>query len=98
MVIWGNGHVGDGGTMRLRAYWACQLGYSRTWWNNKINKRPIAPLVDALNALGGDVRYASTNKEAPLVIHGKELTGGYYKFGHVESSQFITALMLISPK
>ena len=34
----------------------------------RLNKRPISPLVDALNALGGDVRYALTNKEAPLVI------------------------------
>jgi 3-phosphoshikimate 1-carboxyvinyltransferase len=94
-------HVGDGGTtLRFAsAYWACQPGATQELsGTTRLNKRPIAPLVDALNALGGDVRYALTNKEAPLVIHGKELTGGYYKFGHVESSQFITALMLISPK
>ncbi|MAZ97501.1 MAG: hypothetical protein CMP53_08270 [Flavobacteriales bacterium] len=94
-------YVGDGGTtLRFAsAYWACQPGtVQELVGSEKLNKRPIAPLVDALNSLGGDVRYTSTKEEAPLLIHGKHLVGGYYKFGHVASSQFITALMLISTK
>jgi 3-phosphoshikimate 1-carboxyvinyltransferase len=63
-----------------------------------LNKRPIAPLVEALNALGGDVRYTEVEGQAPLLVKGKKIKGGSCHMGHVESSQFITALMLISPK
>ena len=93
--------VGAGGTtLRFAtAYWACQEGaLQELFGTEKLNKRPIAPLVEALNALGGDVRYSKTEGQAPLLVKGKKIKGGSYHMGHVESSQFITALMLISPK
>lgn len=95
-----DGFVGAGGTtLRFAtAYWATRAGsVQQLRGTNTLNKRPIAPLVDALNALGGDVRYVDKAGEAPLRIHGRELVGGEYSFGHLNSSQFITALMLVSP-
>lgn len=93
--------VGAGGTtLRFAtAYWACMEGANQELYGTEtLNKRPIAPLVEALNALGGDVRYLKNVGEAPLRVLGKAMKGGRYHMGHVESSQFITALMLISPK
>ena len=93
--------VGAGGTtLRFAtAYWACKEGASQELYGTEtLNKRPIAPLVEALNALGGDVRYSKVEGQAPLLVKGKNIKGGSYHMGHVESSQFITALMLISPK
>ena len=93
--------VGAGGTtLRFAtAYWACKEGASQELYGTEtLNKRPIAPLVEALNALGGDVRYSKVEGQAPLLVKGKNIKGGSYQMGHVESSQFITALMLISPK
>lgn len=93
--------VGAGGTtLRFAtAYWACKEGASQELFGtDTLNKRPIAPLVEALNALGGDVRYTEVEGQAPLLVKGKKIKGGSCHMGHVESSQFITALMLISPK
>jgi len=93
--------VGAGGTtLRFAtAYWACQEGaYKELQGTERLNKRPIAPLVNALNLLGASVSYKATEGEAPLCIRGRRLKGGSLHLGHVKSSQFITALMLISPK
>lgn len=93
--------VGAGGTtLRFAtAYWACQEGAEmELYGTERLNKRPIAPLVDALNALGASVSYTAAEGEAPLRIQGRNLKGGRLHLGHVSSSQFITALMLISPK
>ena len=93
--------VGAGGTtLRFAAaYWACKEGASQELYGtDTLNKRPVAPLVEALNALGGDVRYSKVAGQAPLLVKGKKIKGGNHHMGHVESSQFITALMLISPK
>ena len=53
--------------------------------------------MDALNALGGDITYTNAPHQAPLHIKGRNLKGGSLQLGHVKSSQFVTALMLIAP-
>jgi 3-phosphoshikimate 1-carboxyvinyltransferase len=96
----GEVHVGAGGTtLRFAtAYWATREGSSITLGGTtELNQRPIAPLVDALNALGAEITYANTHAEAPLHIKGRQLQGGSLHLGHVKSSQFVTALMLIAP-
>ncbi|MAD31192.1 MAG: 3-phosphoshikimate 1-carboxyvinyltransferase [Cryomorphaceae bacterium] len=96
----GEVHVGAGGTtLRFAtAYWATREGSSITLSGTpELNQRSIAPLVDALNALGGDITFINTPKQAPLLIKGRNLKGGSLHLGHVKSSQFVTALMLIAP-
>ena len=92
--------VGAGGTtLRFAmAYWAVQPGANVILRGTEaLNKRPIAALVEALNAMGAEISYAEQAHRAPVKIAGRAMRGGTYNMGHVESSQFITALMLIAP-
>ena len=93
-------YLGAGGTtLRFAAaYWAIQEGAQMTLrGTEKLNTRPIAHYVAALNALGAEVSYAEVDGQAPLFIQGVGMTGGHFHMGHVESSQFVTALMIIAP-
>ena len=66
--------------------------------SQRMQERPIALLVDALNALGGDISYAKTKGFPPLSIVGKQLEGGEVTLPANISSQYISALLLIAPK
>lgn len=65
--------------------------------SDRMRKRPIAPLVDALNSLGAEISYVDEEGYPPLHIQGKELEGGTVDLKASVSSQFITALMLVAP-
>ena len=92
--------VGEGGTtLRFAAaFWATQEGQTLVLsGTDRLNARPIAPLVEALNALGADISYTGVPGQGPLKIQGRRMKGGTLALGHVQSSQFVTALMLIGP-
>src|SRR5690606_22781144 len=63
----------------------------------RLNERPIKELVDALRALGADIKYLEKDGFAPVEITGKNLAGGTISIDGSRSSQFITAMMLIAP-
>ncbi len=63
----------------------------------QLRRRPLAPLVEALRLQGADIRYAEKEGCAPLYIKGERLAGGSMEIDGSVSSQFISALMLISP-
>lgn len=94
-----NYNVHDAGTVFrfLTAYLSVQPGTHRLSGTETLNKRPIAPLVNALRSLGASVTYASAEGEAPLIIEGRILTGGSITADASISSQFVSALMLIAP-
>ncbi len=58
-------------------------------------RRPIEPLVQALRQLGVDCHYQ--DKEACVIIRGGRLRGGVAELPGNISSQFVSALLLISP-
>ena len=92
--------VGAAGTaMRyLVAYFAARPGRRvRLDGSERMRKRPLAPLVDALRALGADIEYAGEEGHAPVVINGCRLQGGTVTIDATVSSQFISALMMIAP-
>ncbi len=63
----------------------------------RMRERPIAPLIEALSALG--VRIDALGKPGcvPLRVHGGQLTGGRVTIaGHI-SSQYISGLMMGAP-
>ena len=66
--------------------------------SQRMQERPIALLVDALNALGGNISYAKAEGYPPLSIIGKQLEGGEVTLPANISSQYISALLLIAPK
>ncbi|GAB4383608.1 MAG: 3-phosphoshikimate 1-carboxyvinyltransferase [Salibacteraceae bacterium] len=91
--------IGPAGTaMRfLTAYYACTPGERILTGNDRMRERPIAPLVNALVALGAKITYLEKHGYPPLHIEGRRLSGGEVKLTGEVSSQFITALMLIGP-
>lgn len=92
--------VGAAGTaMRfLTAFFAATPGYSLTLTGtDRMLKRPIGPLVDALRGLGAKIEYVGEEGFPPLKIKGRTLEGGHIGVRSDISSQFISALMIIGP-
>jgi len=64
----------------------------------RMHERPIGDLVDALNALGADIRYAGATGFPPLTIApGAVRGGGKVAIRGDVSSQFVTALLMALP-
>ncbi len=60
-----------------------------------LSRRPIEPLLQALRQLGVDCLYQ--DEEAPIVVNGGRLRGGIAELPGNISSQFVSALLFISP-
>ena len=65
--------------------------------SDRVKKRPIKYLVDALQKIGADISYLEKDGFSPLRIKGIELKGGEVSIDGGVSSQFISSLLLISP-
>ena len=91
--------IGLAGTaMRfLTAYYASRKSDVILTGSARMKERPIGVLVDALRLLGADISYVEKEGFPPLKIKGKPLEGGVISMNASVSSQFITALLLISP-
>ena len=63
----------------------------------RMEERPIGHLVDAMQALGSDIRYLKHKDYPPLDITGQLLTGGEVTIDGSISSQFLTALLMAAP-
>lgn len=63
----------------------------------RMEERPIGDLVDALNALGADIRYLKQPGFPPLTINATGLNGGDVEIAGDLSSQFLTALLMVTP-
>ena len=63
----------------------------------RMQNRPIKPLVDALRQLGADIEYEGKEGFPPLRITGKQLEGGQIEVAGNVSSQYISALILTAP-
>jgi 3-phosphoshikimate 1-carboxyvinyltransferase len=96
----GTVNIGPAGTaMRfLTAYYAATEGSDVTLdGSERMRRRPIGVLVDALRALGADIEYAGEEGFPPLRIKGKRLHGGELTINAGVSSQYISALMMVAP-
>lgn len=92
--------IGAAGTsMRfLTAYFATRPGAEVVMTGSeRMKKRPIALLVEALRNLGAEIEYLETEGCPPLRIHGKQLEGGALSIDGSVSSQYISALLMIAP-
>ncbi|CAM3965346.1 3-phosphoshikimate 1-carboxyvinyltransferase [Shewanella aquimarina] len=63
----------------------------------RMEERPIGDLVDALSALGADIRYLKQPGFPPLTINATGLNGGDVEIAGDLSSQFLTALLMVTP-
>ena len=63
----------------------------------RMKQRPIAPLVDALRALGADITFMEKEGCPPLHIRGRKLHGDMICVDGSISSQYVSALLMIAP-
>lgn len=61
------------------------------------HERPIAPLVDALRQLGAKISYLEREGYPPLLIVPAELQAKHITLDARQSSQYLSALLLIAP-
>lgn len=89
----------SGTAMRLMtAALASQQGDFVLHGDPQVTRRPIAPLVDALRALGAEISYIEEEGRLPLRIKGCDLTASNsIDTRGWASSQYISALLLIAP-
>lgn len=82
----------------LTAFFATQQGEEKILTGSeRMQQRPIKELVEALIKIGADITYLKNDGYPPIKIKGKKLSGGELSIKGNVSSQFITALLLISP-
>jgi len=92
--------AGAGGTTFrfLLALLASKNGYEGVLTGSqRLQERPVKQLVEALNSLGADVKYAVKTGFPPLIIKGRKLNGGRVFIDGSISSQFLSALLLVAP-
>jgi 3-phosphoshikimate 1-carboxyvinyltransferase len=81
----------------LTAVLAAKEGKYLLSGSERMNERPIAPLVEALISIGAEIEYTEKKGYPPIAISGRKLTGGSVKIKADVSSQFISALLMIAP-
>lgn len=91
--------VGHAGTaMRfLTAFFARTPGEWEITGSERMKRRPIGILVEALNRIGARISYAEEAGYPPLRICGSCLTGGELDIPASVSSQYISALVMVAP-
>ena len=93
-------NVGAAGTaMRfLTAYFATREGITVTLDGvERMRKRPIGSLVDALRSMGAHIDYLGEEGFPPIQVTGSKMQGGNIEMNGGVSSQFISAVMMILP-
>jgi 3-phosphoshikimate 1-carboxyvinyltransferase len=65
--------------------------------NERMKERPIAGLVDGLRLLNAKINYTDKEGYLPILIKGNDVKGGSIDVDVSESSQFISAIMMIGP-
>jgi 3-phosphoshikimate 1-carboxyvinyltransferase len=63
----------------------------------QMRRRPMKGLIDALRALGADIRCPGQEGFFPLEIHARGLDGGPVAIDASESSQMLSAVLMVAP-
>ena len=63
----------------------------------RLCERPIKPLLDALKILGVDARSENGRNSPPVVVHAKGLRGGRVTLADIDSSQYVSSLLICAP-
>ncbi len=63
----------------------------------RLCERPVAPLIEALERWGARIEFLQREGFLPVEIAGGGLTGGEVSLSVAQSSQFLSALLLVGP-
>jgi 3-phosphoshikimate 1-carboxyvinyltransferase len=90
--------VNSGTSMRfLTALSALKNGRTLLDGNERMRERPIGDLINGLNALGVNAHFKGKDGFPPVVIESQGFKGGKARIKGEESSQYISALLMIAP-
>ena len=91
--------IADCGTAArfMTTYLACHEGDWLLTGTERMQQRPMAPLVDALRSFGSNIQYVENGGCIPLQIKGKPVAGGKISVDMTQSSQFASSLLLAAP-
>jgi 3-phosphoshikimate 1-carboxyvinyltransferase len=81
----------------MTAYLSLMRGTHTLTGTERMKKRPIKILVDALRSLGAEISYLEEEGFPPLSITGTKLTGAVLEMSGSVSSQYISAVLMIGP-
>jgi 3-phosphoshikimate 1-carboxyvinyltransferase len=76
---------------------AAPRGTYRIQGTERMNQRPMKGLIDTLRALGADIRCTGVEGFFPIEIHACGLRGGPVSIDATESSQMLSALLMVAP-
>lgn len=81
----------------MTAYLSVMRGEHVLTGTERMKKRPIRILVDALRSLGANINYEGEEGYPPLRIAGTKIEGGTIEMAGNVSSQYISAVLMIGP-
>jgi 3-phosphoshikimate 1-carboxyvinyltransferase len=81
----------------LLAYTCLGQGRYTIDGNSRMRQRPMADLIDTLNALGTDCRGTGEHHGLPITVDGRGLRGGATGLAGDKTSQFLSALLMVAP-
>lgn len=88
----------SGTTIRFLTALCCVIpGTKKLYGEDGLNKRPIGELVNGLRQLGAQIEYLDKSGFPPLLIKSSNLNSGVTKLAGDISSQYFSALLIISP-
>ncbi len=88
----------SGTTMRFMLALASVIPGRQTLGGKEgLNKRPIGEMVKALEELGAKIQYLDKKGCPPVCVESSALSGGTIKMNGTESSQYLSAVLMIAP-
>jgi len=88
----------SGTTMRfMLALCAVLPGRQTLHGQKRLHERPVGSLVEALKQLGASIDYLGETDYPPLLVSPPKLTAVRLKISGQESSQYLSALLMIAP-
>ncbi len=88
----------SGTTVRFMLALLCLVpGVKIIQGSKRLNERPIEDLVDGLRRLGAEIEYTGQKGQLPVKVTSSKITGRSVRVKGDISSQFLSALLLISP-
>ncbi|HBE77024.1 MAG TPA: 3-phosphoshikimate 1-carboxyvinyltransferase [Firmicutes bacterium] len=90
-------YVGSAGTAArfLTAMLALSKGRYLVQASPQMTARPMKPLLDPLTQLGVDFNFLQNSDSLPYSLHGNGFKGGHVTINASQSSQFLSALLLV---
>lgn len=92
--------IGASGTISRFLPGALALAEAGEWKLDgieQLRKRPVDPLLDALEALGAEFKLLTGHKGLPYIVKGRGLAGGRITIPGNVSSQYLSGLLMAAP-